>query len=584
MSGAASEASEGQRPLTRALFAMAAGAVAIGIGLWSRHRYALDDAFISYRYARHLIEGLGPVYNAGERVEGYTSPLWVLLNAPGLALGLDPLVVSRILGLACFALIPFVAARILAPLLERPRDLWLGVPLLALGLTAHHVDFMASGLEPGLWSLCVLALGRQLLAQPGVRRDALINLLCLALLLTRLDGAPFVAMHIVVSARQLFRQQLGQQWARGPALRTLLRRYGPFVVVFTLLMAGKHAYYGAWLPNTFTAKYAGLGGVGSGISYLVSFVASYPHLSLAVPLAVLGALRPPRAEYGPFAAWAGSALLLYYAYLLVVGGDFMMYRLALQPYATLMVLCALGLARLLALAARPARAFGLVLLCLSPGWPRPDPDYYMQSMEEMQRYSELGTQVGLTLKRVLPPDTVIATTLAGTLPYHSQLTTIDQLGLNDRWVARHGALFPRSRGHTRHAPREYLADRGVQLVFEHPASPPCSRLPSTGSARVFVRIGQARCVGADYLVRTPKLTVHLCEHPEWFVLDQVRCPDTTRLHGLQLLGSQLRRSTWAPVRVEANDAVMVPPSRARRTGELRSRREPGASTNPAAVR
>ena len=37
-----------------------------------------DDAFISFRYARNLLEGHGLVFNPGERVEGYTNFLWVL--------------------------------------------------------------------------------------------------------------------------------------------------------------------------------------------------------------------------------------------------------------------------------------------------------------------------------------------------------------------------------------------------------------------------------------------------------------------------------------------------------------------------
>ncbi|MCA9582185.1 MAG: hypothetical protein KC416_10360, partial [Myxococcales bacterium] len=41
----------------------------------------MDDAFISFRYARHLAGGHGLVYNLGERVEGYTNFLWVVLAA-----------------------------------------------------------------------------------------------------------------------------------------------------------------------------------------------------------------------------------------------------------------------------------------------------------------------------------------------------------------------------------------------------------------------------------------------------------------------------------------------------------------------
>jgi hypothetical protein len=43
--------------------------------------YALfDDAMISMRYAKNLAHGAGLVWNPnGERVEGFTNPLWVLL-------------------------------------------------------------------------------------------------------------------------------------------------------------------------------------------------------------------------------------------------------------------------------------------------------------------------------------------------------------------------------------------------------------------------------------------------------------------------------------------------------------------------
>jgi len=45
----------------------------------------VDDAYITFRYARNLVEGRGFVYNPGERVLGTTTPLYTLLMA-GLAL------------------------------------------------------------------------------------------------------------------------------------------------------------------------------------------------------------------------------------------------------------------------------------------------------------------------------------------------------------------------------------------------------------------------------------------------------------------------------------------------------------------
>src|SRR5437773_1541112 len=59
----------------------------------------IDDAFISFRYARNLVQGYGLVFNPGEYVEGYTNFLWTLLMAGVVALGNDPEIVSKLLGL-----------------------------------------------------------------------------------------------------------------------------------------------------------------------------------------------------------------------------------------------------------------------------------------------------------------------------------------------------------------------------------------------------------------------------------------------------------------------------------------------------
>lgn len=51
-------------------------------GLFFTIHYAwlLDDAFVYFRYVDNaLFLGRGLVYNAGEYVEGYSSPFWTLL-------------------------------------------------------------------------------------------------------------------------------------------------------------------------------------------------------------------------------------------------------------------------------------------------------------------------------------------------------------------------------------------------------------------------------------------------------------------------------------------------------------------------
>lgn len=46
------------------------------------HGWGCDDAFIAYRYAKHFAQGLGLVFNQGERVEGHSSLLYVILLTP----------------------------------------------------------------------------------------------------------------------------------------------------------------------------------------------------------------------------------------------------------------------------------------------------------------------------------------------------------------------------------------------------------------------------------------------------------------------------------------------------------------------
>jgi hypothetical protein len=68
--------------------------------MWPVRGYLTDDTFIHLQYAKHLAAGHGLVFNVGERVYGCTSPLWVALIADGMSLGLDGLMVARVLGFA----------------------------------------------------------------------------------------------------------------------------------------------------------------------------------------------------------------------------------------------------------------------------------------------------------------------------------------------------------------------------------------------------------------------------------------------------------------------------------------------------
>ena len=76
-----------------------------------RFDFVTDDAFISFVYAKNLVEHGALVFNLDERVEGYTNFLWTLILALGMRLGVAPELSSRGLGTLCAAVTLAAAGR-----------------------------------------------------------------------------------------------------------------------------------------------------------------------------------------------------------------------------------------------------------------------------------------------------------------------------------------------------------------------------------------------------------------------------------------------------------------------------------------
>ena len=47
------------------------------------NRNVIDDGFIYFRIVQNVVDPTGPVFNAGERVEVYTSPAWLAVLSAG---------------------------------------------------------------------------------------------------------------------------------------------------------------------------------------------------------------------------------------------------------------------------------------------------------------------------------------------------------------------------------------------------------------------------------------------------------------------------------------------------------------------
>ena len=275
-------------------------AAALGLFAWDMRMVQPqgDDAFISYRYARNLVEGRGLVYNPGERVEGYTNLLWMLMVAGGLELGLQAETAGHLL-----SLLSGMAALLLALVYTRaclpPGRGWLAgfAPLLLLSSPSFAV-WSSSGMETPLFTAALTAA----LAAEARRRPALLTAALAVASLTRPEGA--------LAAAVLYGFHLHRGRNRlGAALRPVLV-YGCLLLALTLF---RLLYYQAWLPNTFYAKVGGLP-LATGAVYLTGCLLSGPLILLATALAA-GARR-----WG--AALPGAALVgAFSVYIVWVGGD-----------------------------------------------------------------------------------------------------------------------------------------------------------------------------------------------------------------------------------------------------------------------
>jgi hypothetical protein len=111
------------------------------------HGAQIDDAYISFRYARNLVEGHGLVYNIGQHVEGFTNLLWVLLIALGMKLGGAAPLVSHWLGVSSGVAL-LVLAHAYARCLLHPKSVILAALALArAGVDGASAIWTVSGLE-----------------------------------------------------------------------------------------------------------------------------------------------------------------------------------------------------------------------------------------------------------------------------------------------------------------------------------------------------------------------------------------------------------------------------------------------------
>ena len=287
--------------------------------------FLTDDAFISFRYTRNLLEGHGLVFNPGEYVEGYTNFLWILeLAAIWGIFDLRPEHVAPWLSVAyTIATIAAILWWVVRLPSLRNRGL---VGWMALGLLCSSATFAVwtsgGGLETRQFTFFIVA-AVVLLMVHGKKSWGLLaaSLSLAAAALTRPEGLMlaaccfgwFAVQRLTTGQRNLFK-----------LAREMIPLVTPFVVLVSAHFLFRYAYYGEWLPNTYYAKHV-RPWYESGFRYLWA-AALETGLYILLPLA-FAALRTRwgMSKDGTYAL-ALLCVVVHMAYLLPIGGDHFEYR------------------------------------------------------------------------------------------------------------------------------------------------------------------------------------------------------------------------------------------------------------------
>jgi hypothetical protein len=431
--------------------------------------FTIDDAYISLVYARNFASGNGLVFNLGERVEGYTNPLWVMVEA------------SLFIGLFC-GLVVLVLTYRMAMLCGARTESALFAPLL-LAISAPFATASALGLETQLFTLLIVAAAYRYLKSDTSEPGLVVPLLLALATLTRPEGALFfVALYAHAFMNQLAARRVSGRLSTGMLFPTIVAAYAFMAKLATKRFSGRlftgallfaaivaahacwrYSYYGAWVPNTYFAKLEGSNWRTTwGLLHLRDFFRAYGGSLFIV--CIIPFMRRER--------FRKTSLLLmfvvpYLAYVAYAGGDWIPRFRFIEPVTPFVfILFAAGLGELYSAVEQRAResllAQAVVLLFLGflfSFFIRDTVSAHKFAMVRAGGARESHVGLGNWLREHTAPGEAVALMDIGMVKYYSGREVIDISGLTDAHVARLPGGFLKKRFDI-----EYLFERNPKYV------------------------------------------------------------------------------------------------------------------------
>ncbi|MFC2140238.1 hypothetical protein ACFLQ1_00790 [Candidatus Auribacterota bacterium] len=423
-----------------------------------------DDAFISYRVAHNLQEGRGFLFNPqGEKVEGFSNFLWVIILAFFSFLNLNIVNSSLILGIWLSLGTIFLSYQLAKKIFPKYA---LFVPFF-IGTTDFFVRNSANGLETSLFTfLFILSCSLFLKAlSPSSYSDFYLLLTSLStflLSLTRPEG-PLIFFVITLFLIKEEAKNLPQ------GFKKIIIFVLPFFIFYIAYFSWRHTYFGYILPNTYYARHLILFAnfadqLLKGGSYLFNFFKSQVHFFIILIFSLFLFNKNVEREF----KLLNLLLFTYIIFILFSGGDWhhmtKMYRF-MMPLVPLISLIALKIVlfhfkkkfvhliplALLFLLTLPQIKFDLyvpsqahltlskkstLFSCLTNKIKYPQNiKHQIVNFLTNKGSAHLDAKVGLWLKKYCDPNSLLASQQAGRLAFFSKTKFLDIDGLVNKTIA-----------------------------------------------------------------------------------------------------------------------------------------------------
>ncbi len=418
--------------------------------------FVQDDSYITFRYVKNFTDGHGLVFNIGERVEGYTCFLWVMLLSLFKILGFSFISFSQTIGIIFSLLALYFTFRISTDIFNKEGtaiyisvfSLGAAAMLMANGAFAY---WSVSGMETGMFGF-LITLGIYLYLKEIKRGGTGFNYSSIVFLLaslTRPEGnlifAVTVLHKIIITVRAKKENKIS-----GLISKNNIIWISAYVVPAVIFMIWRYSYYGYLLPNTFYAKTGGsLEYIKSGLNYFTDFASTYGLYGL---LLIIPFFTIRNKEKFNLYLYLLMVFYVFCLYVIFIGGDVLRPARFFVPLLPVFyILVQEGTASLFKMFEKKnsftlSTSFGAIAFLMIAFVT------FKPQFDQIKKYSELENGLvdkmrisGQWLKNKQTASgktlTVAATTI-GAISYYSEVTLIDMLGLTDKEVAHNPQPIP----------------------------------------------------------------------------------------------------------------------------------------------